>query len=84
MPGKSPSALFDVVASLRKAVPFRTFTLKLSDGDSLRINHPECIALHPDYGLAVGIDAEGQPFFFDTGHLVSVKPTDSRRRRKRR
>jgi len=46
--------------------PFRPFVLHMSDGRSLRVRHPELLAIAPSGRTAVVIEAD------DSHHIVDV------------
>jgi hypothetical protein len=49
---------------------FRPFVLRLTDGRSFPVPHPEFIAVG-QYAVIV-VDADGDPVYIDPQHLVSV------------
>jgi hypothetical protein len=43
--------------------PFRPFTVALVNGDRFRVDHPEALVIRD--GVAVFVEAGGQPWLFD-------------------
>jgi hypothetical protein len=57
--------------AFQRRIPFRPFTVALVDGDRIRVDHPEAMALRD--GVAVFVAAGGVPTLFDhasVGQLV--------------
>ena len=65
-----------IVQRLRNG--FRPFVLRLSDGRSCPVPHPECIAVSQH--AVVVMDKEGFPVNIDPVHIVSVDERPSAKR----
>jgi hypothetical protein len=48
---------------LARRTPFQPFTVELNNGARVEVDHPEALVFRA--GLAVFVDAEGQPSLFD-------------------
>ena len=43
---------------LQTARPFRPYTIKMADGQELRVRHPEFVILHPDQRSIILVEEE--------------------------
>ena len=52
----------DRVREVARAVPFKPFTLSLTDGRCFRIHHPECIMIPPEASRTVVVAESGENY----------------------
>jgi hypothetical protein len=68
------------LVSVHKAVPFHPFTLRMVDGRSHRIDHPEFFSYRPGTRTAVVLGPKGEVEILDTMLICAITvegPPDS-------
>ncbi|HWE36566.1 MAG TPA: hypothetical protein VG406_08370 [Isosphaeraceae bacterium] len=68
------------LVAVHKAAPFYPFTIRMVDGRSHRIDHPEFFAYRPGTRAAVAIGAKGEFNILDTMLICEITvevPPDS-------
>jgi hypothetical protein len=60
------------LVSAHKAAPFRPFTLRMVDGRTYRISHPELFAYKPGTRTAVALGPKGEVEILDTMLICSI------------
>lgn len=60
------------LVSVHKAVPFRPFTLRMVDGRSHRIDHPEFFSYRPGTRTAVVLGPKGEVEILDTMLICGI------------
>jgi hypothetical protein len=61
------------IETLVERRPFRKFTVELSQGDPVEIDHPRMITMRD--GVAAGLKSGGRPFWFDFRDVISICET---------
>jgi hypothetical protein len=59
-----------IVRAFQKRAPFRSFTVELTSGARIDVDHPEALVLRA--GVAVYISSEGVPTLFDRDSVAQV------------
>ena len=58
---------------LQTSRPFRPYTVKMTDGQEMRVKHPEFVILHPDGRTVVLVDEEtGRTHLLDARQMSDV------------
>lgn len=60
------------IKSVRDAVPFKSFTIRLSDGGIANIPHPEYLAIHPKASLIIALNPAGGFSVIEPQHVVAL------------
>ncbi|HUG89331.1 MAG TPA: DUF433 domain-containing protein [Planctomycetaceae bacterium] len=68
----TPEQFESTLLALRRSVPFRPFTVELTDGTALRIDDAKGLACRG--GTAVFVDRKGVPTLFDHERVASITP----------
>lgn len=72
----TPNNFDSVIRSFQHHTPFQPYTVGLVNGQSITIDHSEALVLRG--GLAVYIDRNGVPVFFDHESVSEVIGEDQR------
>lgn len=59
--------------ALTRRVPFQPFTVELTSGGRIEVDHPEALVFRS--GVAVHISAEGVPTLFDHHGVGVIEPS---------
>lgn len=63
---------FEEIRKLYHAAPFRAFDIVLSTGRSIRVDHPEFMALSPDEDVVVVFESDGH-MTIDVPLIIALK-----------
>ncbi len=74
----------DRLREFRKATPYRPFVLHLADGRSLRVDHPELIAMSPNGRTAAVFGPKDSLEVVDLLLVTSIELGNGTRRRQTR
>jgi hypothetical protein len=67
-------ATIEQMRGVMHAVPFQPFRVRLVDGRSFAVRHPDFIAISPGRGRECTIHDDDGPHFLDLGLVVEIHP----------
>ena len=72
----------DAVRAMLTAQPFTQFEIRLADGDTIRIHHPDYAIVSPNRRQALAYDKDGHLRIIKLRLATSVEPAKSQEKRR--